>query len=90
MVYLLLMKKIIRLNESELVNLVKQFVSEELDSDYDPCFEKSVKFYQSKEGRELLDLIRKQIDGSAMNPKVKLTREERKRLKYLLRLSPKC
>jgi len=84
------MKKIIRLNESELVNLVKQFVSEELDSDYDPCFEKSVKFYQSKEGRELLDLIRKQIDGSAMNPKVKLTREERKRLKYLLRLSPKC
>ena len=84
------MKKIIRLNESELVNLVKQFVSEELDSDYDPCFEKSVKFYQSKEGRELLDLIRKQIDGSTMNPKVKLTREERKRLKYLLRLSPKC
>lgn len=84
------MKKIIRLNESELVDLIKQVVNEEIDSDYDPCFEKSVKFYQSKEGRELLDLIRKQIDGSAMNPKVKLTREERKRLKYLLRLSPKC
>ena len=47
-----------------MVNLVKQFVSEELDSDYDPCFEKSVKFYQSKEGRELLDLIRKQIDDN--------------------------
>ena len=84
------MKKIILLNEYELVDLIKQVVNEELDSDYDPCFEKSVKFYQSKEGRELLDLIRKQIDGSAMNPKVKLTREERKRLKYLLRLSPKC
>ena len=84
------MKKIIRLNESELVDLVKQVVSEEIDSDYDPCFEKSVKFYQSKEGRELLDLMRKQIDGSTMNPKVKLTREERKRLKYLLRLSPRC
>lgn len=84
------MKKTIRLNESELVDLIKQVVNEEIDSDYDPCFEKSVKFYQSKEGRELLDLMRKQIDGSTMNPKVKLTREERKRLKYLLRLSPRC
>ena len=84
------MKKTIRLNESELVDLIKQVVNEEIDSDYDPCFEKSVKFYQSKEGRELLDLMRKQIDGSTMIPKVKLTREERKRLKYLLRLSPKC
>jgi hypothetical protein len=56
---------------------------EELD--VDPCFEKSVKFYQSKEGRELLDLMRKQIDG-----KIKLTKDERKRLRYLVRLTPKC
>lgn len=84
------MKKVIRLNESELVNLVKQFVSEEIDSDFDPCFEKSVKFYQSTEGRELLDLMRKQVDGPKSNPKTKLSREERKRLKYLLRLSPRC
>lgn len=60
------------------------------DVDYDPCLEKSIKFYQSKEGRELLDMMRKQIDGRASNPKYKLSREERKRLKYLLRLSPRC
>jgi hypothetical protein len=59
------------------------YLKEELD--VDPCFEKSVKFYQSKEGRELLDLMRKQIDG-----KIKLTKDERKRLKYLVRLTPKC
>jgi cell division septum initiation protein DivIVA len=58
-------------------------LKEELD--VDPCFEKSVKFYQSKEGRELLDLMRKQIDG-----KIKLTKDERKRLRYLVRLTPKC
>jgi hypothetical protein len=58
-------------------------LNEELD--VDPCFEKSVKFYQSKEGRELLDLMRKQIDG-----KIKLAREEKKRLRYLVRLTPKC
>jgi len=65
-------------------------VNEEVDSEIDPCFEKSVKFYQSPEGRELLDLIRKQIDGSSSTPKFKLTREERRRLKYLLKISPKC
>ena len=71
-----MMKYII--SESQYINL-----KEELD--VDPCFEKSVKFYQSKEGRELLDLMRKQIDG-----KLKLTKEERKRLRYLVRLTPKC
>jgi cell division septum initiation protein DivIVA len=60
-----------------------KFLNEELD--VDPCFEKSVKFYQSKEGRELLDLMKKQIEG-----KIKLTREEKKRLRYLVRLTPKC
>lgn len=64
------------------------YLKEELD--VDPCFEKSVKFYQSKEGRELLDLMRKQIDGSSTDSKVKLTREEKKRLRYLVRLTPKC
>jgi len=64
------------------------YLKEELD--VDPCFEKSVKFYQSKEGRELLDLMRKQIDGSSVDPKVKLTKEEKKRLRYLVRLTPKC
>jgi hypothetical protein len=84
------MKKIIRLKESELINLVKLTINEEIDSEYDSCFEKSVKFYQSKEGIELLDLMRKQIDGSSSNPKIKLSREERRRLKYLFRLTPKC
>ena len=65
-------------------------VNEEVDSEIDPCFEKSVNFYQSKEGRELLDLMRKQIDGSSSTPKVKLTKEERRRLRYLLKLTPKC
>jgi cell division septum initiation protein DivIVA len=60
-----------------------KILNEELE--VDPCFEKSVKFYQSKEGRELLDLMRKQIDG-----KIKLTKDERKRLRYLVRLTPKC
>jgi hypothetical protein len=60
------------------------------DMDFDPCYEKSIKFYQSKEGRELLDLLRKQIEGSATTPNYKLSKEERKRAKYLLRLSPKC
>lgn len=64
------------------------YLKEELD--VDPCFEKSVKFYQSKEGRELLDLMRKQIDGSSVDSKVKLTKEEKKRLRYLVRLTPKC
>ena len=64
------------------------YLKEELD--VDPCFEKSVKFYQSKEGRELLDLMRKQIDGSSVDPKMKLTKEEKKRLRYLVRLTPKC
>lgn len=64
------------------------YLKEELD--VDPCFEKSVKFYQSKEGRELLDLMRKQIDGTATDPKFRLTKEERKRLRYLVRLTPKC
>jgi hypothetical protein len=59
------------------------YLKEELE--VDQCFEKSVKFYQSKEGRELLDLMKKQIDG-----KIKLTREEKKRLRYLVRLTPKC
>jgi|688.fasta_scaffold784096_2 hypothetical protein len=59
------------------------YLKEELDVDL--CFEKSVKFYQSNEGRELLDLMKKQIDG-----KIKLTREEKKRLRYLVRLTPKC
>jgi hypothetical protein len=59
------------------------YLKEELD--VDQCFEKSVKFYQSNEGRELLDLMKKQIDG-----KIKLTREEKKRLRYLVRLTPKC
>jgi hypothetical protein len=63
--------------------IVYKFLNEELD--VDPCFEKSVKFYQSKEGRELLDLMKKQIDG-----KIKLTKEEKKRLRYLVRLTPKC
>ena len=36
------------------------------------------------------DLMRKEIDGRTLNPKIKLSREERRRLKYLLRLSPKC
>jgi hypothetical protein len=57
------------------------YLKEELD--VDPCYEKSIKFYQSKEGRELLDLMKKQIDG-------KITREEKKRLRYLVRLTPKC
>jgi len=86
----IIMKKIIRLNESELIDLVKKTINEEIDSEYDSCFEKSVKFYQSKEGVELLDLMRKEIDGRTLNPKIKLSREERRRLKYLLRLSPKC
>lgn len=64
------------------------YLKEELD--VDPCFEKSVKFYQSKEGRELLDLMKKQIDGSSVDSKVKLTKEEKKRLRYLVRLTPKC
>jgi hypothetical protein len=64
------------------------YLREELD--VDPCFEKSVKFYQSKEGRELLDLMRKQIDGTATDPKFRLSKEERKRLRYLVRLTPKC
>ncbi len=64
------------------------YLKEELD--VDPCFEKSVKFYQSNEGRELLDLMKKQIDGSSMDGKIKLTREEKKRLRYLVRLTPKC
>lgn len=64
------------------------YLKEELD--VDPCFEKSVKFYQSKEGRELLDLMRKQIDGTATDPKFRLSKEERKRLRYLVRLTPKC
>jgi hypothetical protein len=59
------------------------YLKEELD--VDPCYEKSIKFYQSKEGRELLDLMKKQIDE-----KIKLTREEKKRLRYLVRLTPKC
>jgi len=59
------------------------YLKEELD--VDPCYEKSIKFYQSKEGRELLDLMKKQIEG-----KIKLTREEKKRLRYLVRLTPKC
>jgi hypothetical protein len=59
------------------------YLKEELE--VDQCFEKSVKFYQSNEGRELLDLMKKQIDG-----KIKLTREEKKRLRYLVRLTPKC
>lgn len=67
-----------------------ELVKEDMDLDTDPCFEKSVKFYQSKEGRELLDLMRKQIDSTATNPKFKLTRDEKKRLKYLVRLTPKC
>lgn len=58
--------------------------------EYDPCYEKSIKFYQSKEGRELLELLRKQVDGMATNPRFKLSREERKRVKYLLKLTPKC
>jgi hypothetical protein len=62
----------------------------EEEFDIDPCFEKSVKFYQSKEGRELLELMRKQIDGKATDPKFRLTKEEKKRLRYLIRLTPKC
>lgn len=58
--------------------------------DRDPCFEKSIKFYQSKEGRELLDLIRKQLEGSSLDPKFRLSKDEKKRLRYLLRLTPKC
>ncbi len=62
----------------------------EEEFDTDPCFEKSVKFYQSKEGRELLELMRKQIDGKTTDPKFRLTKEEKKRLRYLIRLTPKC
>jgi len=64
------------------------YLKEELD--IEPCFEKTVKFYQSKEGRELLELIKKQIDGLSVDSKVKLTKEEKKRLRYLVRLTPKC
>jgi hypothetical protein len=34
--------------------------------------------------------MRKQIDGKATDPKFRLTKEEKKRLRYLIRLTPKC
>ena len=67
------------------LNLLEDY---ELDSD--PCVEKTIKFYQSNEGRELLEIMRKHLDGQSTNPNYKMDRPTKKRLRFLMTLAPKC
>lgn len=65
--------------------LVEDFVDE-----IDPCFEKTMNFYQSKEGIELMNILRTHLDSKNSDPKYKMDRIIKRRLKNLLKMVPKC
>lgn len=56
----------------------------------DPCYERTLKFYQSSQGQELLQLLRKQMEGISQNPKFRLDRQSRKKIKSYIKMVPQC
>ena len=60
------------------------------EMDYDPCYEKTLKFYQSPQGVELLGLLRKQMEGLSQNPRFRLDKQSRKKIKAFAKMVPKC
>ena len=60
------------------------------EMDLDPCYEKTLKFYQSPQGIELLSLLRKQMEGLSQNPRFRLDKESRKKIKNYIKMVPQC
>lgn len=73
-----------------IISKKQQSLIEQSIGEIHPCFEKTMKFYQSKEGQELMSLLREHMEKKNLDPKYKMDREKKKRLKYLVRLTPKC
>ncbi len=65
-------------------------ILEDIEMDSDPCLDRTIKFYQSNEGRELLDIMRKHINSRSSDPRYKMDRITKKRLRFLMTLTPKC
>lgn len=65
-------------------------ILEEIDSEYDPCIERTVKFYQSSNGKELLSILREYFDNQSVDGKTKMDRFTKRRFRFLMSLVPKC
>jgi hypothetical protein len=65
-------------------------ILEDIEMDSDPCFQKNIQFYQSTNGRELLEIMRKHIENQSIDPRYKMDKTTKKRLRFLMTLVPKC
>lgn len=65
-------------------------ILEDIEMDSDPCFQKNIQFYQSTNGRELLEIMRKHIENQSIDSRYKMDKTTKKRLRFLMTLVPKC
>lgn len=65
-------------------------ILEDMEYGYDPCTEKTILFYQSNNGKELLEIMRQHLEKHSIDQKYKMDKITKRRLKFLLSLVPKC